>query len=265
MQVADLPVAAGYEEFPELSWIDHQNSDNLPSSLALGSSLARQFLENSISSGTRRQYGYAYKKYEQFCRENGLVALPGEVRFVIACVALVASQTQSVGACDTLAASISFEHQKRMLPSPTVHPTFKLLMRSIRQTFAVPRNPATPLTVDILHRILDHLYLPTNGVNGSLASLITWRTVWRLVFEFYTLGRFSDIIALRRSSLRFCSKPSPHLLVFFTPGAGKTDKKKEGSERVVPSNPENKYCPVRYASFYYFNVSVSEFLWSFEG
>ena len=243
---ATLRVASGYNDFPELSLVDHLRPLNdQQSTLNLGTSIARHFLENSISAGTRRQYSYAYKRYEQFCKDNKLTALPGEPRFVIACVALVASQTQSVGASDTLAASISFEHQKRMMPSPTLHPTFKMLMRSIRQHYAVPRNPATPLTVDLLHILFDHLFSPANGVNGSLASLITWRTIWRITLEFYTLGRFSDIIALRRASLRFCSKPTPHLLVFFTPGAGKTDKKKEGSERVVPSNAETKYCPVR--------------------
>ena len=229
------------------------------SSLALGSEIAQQLLETSVSAGTRRQYGYAFKKYEKFCAENKLVALPGEPRFVIACVALVASQTQSVSACDTLAASISFEHHKLMMPSPTIHPTFKLLMRSIRQTFAVPRNPATPLTSALLRIMIDHLFCATHGLNGSLASLVTWRTVWRLVFEFYTLGRFSDIIALRRNSLRFCSKPAPHLLVSFTPGAGKTDKKMEGSERVVSSNPERQYCPVRWLMICLFQ-SV---LWAF--
>jgi hypothetical protein len=80
-----------------------------------------------------------------------------------------------------------------------------------------------------------------------------------LFFEFYTLGRFSDIIALRRNSLRFCSKPAPHLLVSFTPGAGKTDKKMEGSERVVSSNPERQYCPVRWLMICLFQ-SV---LWAF--
>ncbi len=101
----------------------------------------------------------------------------------------------------------------------------------------------------MLHRFFDHLYQPAFGVDGQRAPLTLWRTVWRVTMQYFTLGRFSDVISLTTSSLEFRSDPSPHLLVRFV--NGKNDMFSEGSERVVPSSPEApQYCPVRLTRLY---------------
>ena len=237
-----------YQDFPELALVD---TKRVTSSLQQGETLASELLAGSISESSRRQYGYAFKKWEKFAADNKLNSLPAEPKFVIACVALAASESQSVSAADTLAASISYQHQKNMLPTPTCHPSFKLLMRSIRRKYSKPPNPATPMTVQILHKMLDHLYdEKRHGHNGLGAPLSLWRTIWRLVFEFYTLGRWSDVVALQRRHLTFVGKPVPHLLVTFPPGAGKNDVKNQGSERLVSSNLDVQHCPIRLTRLY---------------
>lgn len=74
----------------------------------------------------------------------------------------------------------------------------------------------------MIHQFLDHLYAPANGRNGLLADVVLWRTVWRIVMEFYCLGRFSDVSGLRRSDIRFEQQPQFHLVVHFE--GGKNDK-----------------------------------------
>ena len=157
-----------------------------------------------------------------FCSENSLVEIPALPNFVACCVARVAAETGSVSAADKLAAAIAFEHRRRFYPSPTSHESFKLLMSSIRRRHSGNRTPAEPLTLDMQRRMIDYLLSASHGRDGQLADVTLWRTVWRIVIEFYTLGRWSDVSRLRRSSVRFFSSPRPHMTVHFV--GGKNDE-----------------------------------------
>ena len=206
------------------------------STLVRGDRLSEDILDRVLAPSTLKQYSYAIEKWRKFCSENQLSSMPADPRQVASCVALCITETGSVSAADTLAASIAYEHVRNSFPSPTTDPRFRLLMRSIRKNFSKERNPATPLTLPHLQLMLDHLLrTDKHGLNGQLASLTLWRTVWRISMEFYTLGRFSDVSALTRSSLVFRSKPKPHIIVKFV--GGKTDIYREGCERLVPSHP----------------------------
>ena len=209
------------------------------SSLICADKLSEDILDQVLAPSTLRQYSYAIERWRKFCSENHLSSMPADPRQVASCVALCITETGSVSAADTLAASIAYEHVRNSFPSPTTHPRFRLLRRSIRKNFGKERKPATPLTLPHLKLMLDHLLRnDKHGLNGQLASLTLWRTVWRITMEFYTLGRFSDVSALTRSSLVFRSKPKPHIIVKFV--GGKTDIYREGCERLVPSHPGEK-------------------------
>ncbi len=225
-------------EFPELNRVENLPSPSKAtlSTLSVGEKICADLLNQALAPSTLKQYGYALKKWTIFCSQNNLPPLPADPYHVASCVALCASETSSVSAADTLAAAIAFEHVKNFLPSPTTHATFRLLMRSIRMNFGRERNPATPLSLTHLRLMMDHLLRSgQHGENGLLASLTVWRTVWRITLEFYTLGRFSDISSLQRSSIVFKAKPKPHLVVKFL--SGKNDIYSEGCQRIVPSNP----------------------------
>ena len=228
-------------DFPELTRVEQLFSKTAtvsPSTLARGEELSKDLLNSALAPSTLKQYGYALKKWTLFCCQNGLSCLPANPKELASCVALCASETGSVSAADTLAAAVAFEHVRNFLPSPTLEPTFRLLMRSVRMNFGRERKPATPLSLAHLRLIMDYLLKTVgHGENGMLAPLTMWRTVWRITMEFYTLGRFSDVISLQRKHLTFKAKPKPHLLVKFL--GGKNDVYSEGSERVVPSNPGN--------------------------
>jgi len=175
-----------------------------------------------VADSTRRQYAAAFAKWERFCSENNLSVCPAEPLHAACCVAKIASETASASVAETLAAAIAYEHRRRFLPSPTAHESFRMLMQSIRKNLCQLRQPAQPFTLKMIHHFFDHLYSSENGRDGQLANLCTWRTIWRVVLEFYTLGRFSDISSLRCSSLRFIQQPQPHLLVHFE--GGKNDQ-----------------------------------------
>jgi hypothetical protein len=227
---------------------DPADSD-VADSLTIGNDLVSSLLNNAVSDGTIRQYSNSYKKWTLFCQQNGLPEFPAKPEHVASCVALVAYDTNSVSAAETLASAIAFEHRKNFLPSPTVHESFKLLMRSIRKRFSRERHAAEPITRSILDKMLNLLFSPEHGRDGQLATLTMWRTIWRVAMEFHTLGRFSDLTKLLVEDLRFFENPQPHLRITFK--NGKNDLFSEGSERIVSSNIHAPtYCPVRLTRLY---------------
>ena len=137
-----------------------------------------------------------------------------------------------------------------MKTSPTNHESISKLFRGFRLLHSQPRNPVLPLTDDIIRQLLDFLYQPEHGRDGLRASLVTWRTIWRLVIEYHTLGRFSDVANLKRGQVKFVENPSMHLKITFE--GGKNDLYSEGSVRVVAAyDQEVKYCPVRLTQNYF--------------
>ena len=148
-----------------------------------------------------------------------------------------------------LSAAIANEHRIRMLPSPTTHETISHLFRGFRNEHPQTRTAKLPITDGILGKMYAHLYQPKHGRDGLKASVVLWRTVWRISLEYHTLGRFSDIVKLRRGDVVYESSPSPNLKILFQ--GGKNDQYSEGSERIVASNPDERRCPVKLTLNYF--------------
>ena len=176
-------------------------------SLNEGMQAVDELMNESVCESTKKQYQYAFRRWISFCQENSLVLLPADVQHVSACVAFVAKETCSVSAAETLSASISYEHRKAFLPTPTQHPSHLLLMKSIRRKYSRERTPAAPVSKKLLHKMVDFLFKDSHGVDAIRAPLTLWRTVWRLIIQFHTLSRFADLIDLKVSALKFLAKP----------------------------------------------------------
>ena len=158
-------------------------------------------------------------------------------------------QDGSLSKVVALSASIAHEYRLRMLQSPTTHETISLLFRGFRNEHPQTRVAKSPITEEILSKMYHHLYQPQHGRDGLRASVVLWRTVWRVALEYHTLGRFSDIAKLQKKDVIYNSTPSPHLKILFK--GGKNDQYSEGSERIVASNPNNKICPVKLTINYF--------------
>ena len=172
-----------------------------------------------------------------------------------ACLSLVMMQEGSYSKTVMLSAAIAHQYRIRMLPSPTVHESISLLFRGFRNEHPQTRTPKSPMTEEILLAMYTYLYRPENGRDGLRASVVLWRTIWRIAMEYHTLGRFSDIVKLQKNDVIYKPNPSPHLRVMFK--GGKNDQYSEGSERIIASNSNEKICPIKLTLNYFQFLGLS--------
>ena len=158
-------------------------------------------------------------------------------------------QSESYSKVEMLRAAIAHEYRVRMLPSPTTHEAISLMFRGFRNAHPSQRTVKMPITEEIIGKMCAQLYQPRHGRDGLRASVVLWRTVWRICLEYHTLGRFSDIVKLKRQDVVYHSSPSPHLKIIFK--GGKNDQYSEGSERVVAAYPDSQTCPVQLTLNYF--------------
>ena len=194
--------------------------------------------------------------YENFCEKSNVQAYPGEAKVLGACLSLRANSSQSVSMVEKLHAAVSHEHKLKFLPSPTEHPTIKLLMRSIRRKYTKPRNPVKPLELVHLRKLNQHLASSDNSTNLSL-----WRTVWRMNISYYTLCRFSEINNLTTTNLDLSDTKISIQIV-----RSKTDQNGLGRIVNVYSIPdEPAICPVLLTKQYLQRLAYPNTIGSYVG
>jgi hypothetical protein len=190
-----------------------------------------------------------YNIWREFCQRNSIPEFGADHESLAACLSLVMMRDRSLSKVVMLSSAIANEHRIRMLPSPTTHETISTLFRGFRNVHTQERSVKLPITDEILDKMYARLYQPVHGRGGQRASVVLWRTVWRISLEYHTLGRFSDIAKLRKNDVVYRTEPSPHLTICFK--GGKNDQYSEGSERVVASHPNEKRCPVKLTLNYF--------------
>ncbi len=209
---------------------------------------AKKFLRKSVKPSTRSQYDRIYQIWKEFCADNDLQELEAGHEALASCLSLVMKEG-SLSKVSMLAAAIANEHRINLKTSPTTHESISQLFRAFRLCPHKMRDPVLPLTNDIIRKLINHLYQVGHGHNAVNASPVLWRTVWRLVIEYHTLGRWDDVIKLRRSDLQFEEEPSKHLQVTFR--NGKTDMYNEGGKRIVAADiSEPLFCPIQLTHHY---------------
>ncbi len=173
----------------------------------------------------------------------------GDHKPLVACLSFVMMQSGSYAKVELLRAAIAHEYRIRMLSSPTTHEAISVLFRGFKNAHPHERQARLPITEEILTKMCAQLYQPIHGRDGLLASVVLWRTIWRVCLEYHALGRFSDIVKLKRQDVTYESSPSPHLKIIFK--GGKNDQYSEGSERVVAAHPDSQSCPVKLTINYF--------------
>ena len=214
------------------------------SSLSIGLSIAEKYLSGGVKDSTRSQYDRVYWIWRQFCEENSLPELEAGHAALAACLSLVMDQSKSLSKVTMLSAAIANQHRIHLKPSPTTHESITLLFRGFRLAHSKSRDPVMPLSLEIIQQMIGKLYQTQHSHDGLRASPVLWRTVWRAVIEFYSLGRYGDVIKLKHSDLSFEKTPFNHLKIIFT--GGKNDLYNEAGIRLIAADTDSpKCCPVQ--------------------
>ncbi len=199
-------------------------------------------MESSLAPSTARGYRAAIRKWQDFCRQEGLSALPARPTDVARYMARLAKASQSYWAVKNFCAALAYEHDKGFHDRPTDLPAIKRVLAGIQRQYRQPRAPVQPMTADLLRRVVQHwLGGELAGSQGRPAPLTTWRTVWRMAIEFHALLRFSEVRALTSHDISFHRGSSGHYMKILV-RRSKTDQQGEGQEVFVHERPEWVLC-----------------------
>jgi hypothetical protein len=128
---------------------------------------ARALTSESIRPSTNLRYQQAYARFEKFCASAEVPALPAAPEHLAACLALVASETQSVSAVEAVYAAVSHRNQQEGMASPTSNPAVRLLMRAVRRKFGCARRQVKALDENLLRRMVDYLKEAERSTTGG--------------------------------------------------------------------------------------------------
>ena len=214
-----------------------------------GLKAAERFYQKLVKTSTQSKYDGAYKIWEEFCAKSNIPTMPGNPEHVSACLALNMMEHESLSRVEMLRAAIAHRHRANCLPSPTEHFRIVNLFKAFNREYGSPRNPVDPIGYNIIQKVFDNIYQFRHGPDGQHASLVLWRTTWRIVINFFSLGRFGDMDNVQRSDLVFGTRPSLHLKIGFS--NLKNDPFSEGGEKLISANLDlEQYCPVRLTQNY---------------
>lgn len=106
----------------------------------------------TLSTNTIKGYGYDWRYFEHWCRQQALPALPAEARTVALYLAAVLLNGKKVTTAERFASGIAYKHRHSHLESPVTDDTRKLL-RNARRYLAQSTRRSRPLTVEHLRTI----------------------------------------------------------------------------------------------------------------
>ena len=122
-----------------------------------------EFLSSAKAPKTEQNYFLAWKRFEKFCDENNLVALPSQVEDVLVYfMSLAEDATTAAPVLQARSAIRHFNVIKEPSESPvTDNPLIGLVVESIERKFAHPVNKKKPTSVELVKKIVTHL---TRGI-----------------------------------------------------------------------------------------------------
>ncbi len=107
------------------------------------------------AESTRKTYASAWRRFERWCADREITALPATAATVCAYLADFAHQGVASGTIEGSCAAIAAAHSADGHPSPVADETVKAVRRGIRRTLGTaPRRQSRPLSTDEIRQML---------------------------------------------------------------------------------------------------------------
>jgi integrase len=185
--------------------------------------------DRSIAENTRRGYESDWRDFTAWCSEHDSAPLPANVstlkRYFIDRQASLSKATLA-----RRIASICRIHKQAGHPSPTVDPTFRMVMGGIRRMKKGTAGGKKALLIEDLKEILTQIDDDTPKGKRDRAMLL---------IGFAAALRRSEIVALNREDIRITREG-----LVLTLRHSKTDQESAGIEIGVPRGRKPVTCPV---------------------
>ena len=213
-------------------------------------SLVPEYLASSKAVSTNNQYFLAFKRFEQFCIENQVQAVPTNPDDLLVYYVKLSEESKSSSAVFQANSSIKFYNNLSFpqLSSPTEREDVKLIVEKIRRKWSKPVVKRNPSTVDVIKKLVDILLKGDHmKTKNFTVKVVTWRVVIKSIFKFTTFARFEEVVELKILS-SFDILPSGDLEVTFLKGK---NNQFFDARKVVISKLESFYDPVNLIRKYF--------------
>ncbi|HEV3089957.1 MAG TPA: hypothetical protein VGX91_00785, partial [Candidatus Cybelea sp.] len=114
---------------------------------------AREFVDASQSTATRRAYASDWRDFDAYCSKRGLQSLPATPQTLTMYLTDLAGYAKLATIKRRLAA-ISQIHKERGLESPTAHEIVRRVVRGIGRTIGASQAKKSAVTLDYLRAML---------------------------------------------------------------------------------------------------------------
>ena len=179
---------------------------------------------------TQRAYKTDLKNFNEWCEENGQIALPASPETLAGYVAHLAD-TCKWATINRRLAAISKLHQLQNLETPTQNRVFKTVMEGIKRANGIRQKQAPAFKLHKLKSILRDIDTESNAKLRDKALLL---------LGFTGAFRRSELVALNIEDLQFTEEG---LIVSMQ--KSKTNQYGDYEEKAIFYSPEAVLCPIR--------------------
>jgi integrase len=212
------------------------------------------YLSNTVAKSTQNQYFLAFKKFQDFCKENCILALPSDPTFIMTYFIHLAENSNSVNTVHVARSAIRYFNliSAPGSPIPTDRDDVAMLVKSLERKFTRPVVKRTPTTPDIVRKLIDSLNGDQFRKFAFKQSISDWQIVAKCVFKFFTFSRFEEVLELKRSDFDFQSSG----VLVVTKTKAKNNQFHE-AKHVTISPSYDIYCPVNIIKKYFLRLNFS--------
>jgi integrase len=192
-------------------------------------SRVRKYLGNAKAAGTRRVYESHWRDFSMFCTEQGAALLPANPLVVVDYITYLADLGAKYSTIQVKVAAISHYHRAANLPSPIKSIEVQETMKGIRRTIGASQKGKSPISLDILKKLLAVLPDNLRGIRDKAILLVGFAGAFRR----------SELTGIKYSDIKI--KPG-YAEIFL--GKTKTDQEGQGMIKHIPELQNKAICPV---------------------
>ena len=192
-----------------------------------------ELLKHSKADNTYLSYKRGFNRWRKWVICNGLTsgeALPAKAFHVALYIVSLIQTANTISPILNAIYSIKWYHDLFEIPSPTDSSLVKNVVEGGKRKLAKPVHKKEPMTVELLQKMFDHMYIEKNIMNQRFICIC--------LLAFAGFLRSAEVLKLKRNDI--CIYDS-YLSVFIE--SSKTDRFREGAWVLIARTGTN-LCPV---------------------